>query len=154
MQPEIRNYAIIWFVLSLCLLEKSLATDSLIAEQKQPETSTIKGSSNQIDRHALVSRHNVTLNKPDPLTPLSVGNGRFAFTADITGLQTFDNFHQQGMPLCTQSEWGWHTSPNPKGYKMSDVLEYYDVAGQKVPYASDGNFSGGYSPAATWLRIH
>jgi len=26
---------------------------------------------------------------PDPLTPLSVGNGEFAFTADITGLQTY-----------------------------------------------------------------
>jgi hypothetical protein len=106
----------------------------------------------RIDRHALVSRHNVTLDKPDPLTPLSVGNGRFAFTADITGLQTFDEFYQQGMPLCTQSEWGWHTSPNPKGYKMSDVLEDYDVAGRKVPYASDGSFPGGYSAAATWLR--
>jgi len=108
----------------------------------------------RIDRRALVSRHNVTLDKPDPLTPLSVGNGRFAFTADVTGLQTFPKFHQQGMPLCTQSEWGWHTSPNLEGYKMSDVLEDYNVAGRKVPYASDGNFPGGYSPAAIWLRAN
>lgn len=108
----------------------------------------------RIDRHALVSRHNVTLDKPDPLTPLSVGNGRFAFTADITGLQTFPEFHQQGVPLCTQSEWGWHTSPNPKDYKMSDILEDYIVDGRKVPYASDGNYPRGYSPVATWLRAN
>jgi hypothetical protein len=83
-----------------------------------------------------------------------VGNGRFTFTADITGLQTFDKFHQRGVPLCTQSEWGWHTSPNPKGYKTADVLEDYDVAGHKVPYASGGDFPGGYSPAAAWLRAN
>jgi hypothetical protein len=58
------------------------------------------------------------------------------------------------VPLCTQSEWGWHTSPNPKDYKMSDVLEDYIVDGRKVPYASDGNYPRGYSPAATWLRAN
>ena len=52
------------------------------------------GSSGLIDRHALVTRHNVTINKPDPLAPLSLGNGEFAFTADITGLQTFPGYHQ------------------------------------------------------------
>jgi len=108
----------------------------------------------RINRHALVIRHNITLDKADPLTPLSVGNGHFAFTADITGLQTFPEFHQQGVPLCIQSEWGWHTSPNPKDYKMSDVLEDYIVDGRKVPYASDGNYPRGYSPAATWLRAN
>jgi len=29
----------------------------------------------RIDRRALVERHNVTLTRPDPLNPLSVGNG-------------------------------------------------------------------------------
>ncbi len=108
----------------------------------------------RIDRRALVTRHNVTLNKPDPLTPLSVGNGEFTFTADITGLQTFPKYHQQGMSLGTQSQWGWHTSPNPKGYKLADILEDYVVDGRKVPYASDREFSDGYSPAAAWLRAN
>jgi hypothetical protein len=125
-----------------------------IFESNRPEVPVVQASGNQIDRRVLVRRHNINLNKPYPLIPLSVGNGRFAFTVDITGLQTFPNFHQKGMPLSTQSEWGWHTSPNPEGYKMSDVLEDYDVAGRKVPYASDGNFPGGYSPAATWLRAN
>jgi hypothetical protein len=125
-----------------------------IVEQTRPDTSAPGLSGNQIDRHALVGRHNVMLEMPDPLTPLSIGNGRFVFTSDITGLQTFEVYHRQGVPLCTQSEWGWHTSPNPEDYKMSDVLEDYKVAGRKVPYASDGNFPGGYSPAATWLRAN
>jgi hypothetical protein len=107
---------------------------------------------NKIDRHALVTRHNVTISKPDPLTPLSVGNGEFAFTADITGLQTFGEYHAKGMPLGTQSQWGWHSMPNPEGYALSDVLESYQVFGRSVHYSSDGNYPKGYSPAAAWLR--
>ena len=38
-----------------------------------------------IDRHALVTRHNVELTRFDPESPLSVGNGEFAFTVDVTG---------------------------------------------------------------------
>ncbi|OHB77949.1 MAG: glycoside hydrolase family 65 [Planctomycetes bacterium RBG_16_55_9] len=105
-----------------------------------------------MDRRALVTRHNITLTKSDPLTPLSVGNGEFAFTADITGLQTFAEYHEQGMPLGTQSQWAWHSLPNPDGYALSDVLESYDVTGRSVPYASDGNYPGGYSPSGNWLR--
>ena len=108
----------------------------------------------RIDRFALVKRHNITLDKPDPLTPLSVGNGEFAFTADITGLQTFPEFHKQGIPLGTQSQWGWHSLPNPKGYRLEDIIENYEVAGRKVPYASDRQYSKGYSPAASWLRAN
>ncbi|MGD2094992.1 MAG: hypothetical protein PVH77_08305 [Phycisphaerales bacterium] len=106
----------------------------------------------RIDRKALVRRNNVTLEKPDALTPLSVGNGEFAFTADITGLQTFPEYHEEGMPLGTQSQWGWHSMPNPDGYKLSDILEEYTVDSRKVPYASDERYSRGYSPEATWLR--
>jgi hypothetical protein len=109
-------------------------------------------SDRHIDRQALVTRHNITLTKPDSLTPLSVGNGEFAFTADVSGLQTFPEFHDKGMPLGTQSQWAWHSLPNPEGYALSDVLESYDVAGRSVPYASDGNYPRGYSPSGTWLR--
>jgi hypothetical protein len=130
------------------------AAGGSIAESTRREVPAVGAPGHQIDRQALVSRHNITLDRADPLTPLSVGNGRFAFTAGITGLQTFDKFYQQGIALCTQSEWGWHTSPNPKGYRMTDVLENYCVAGRKVPYVSDGNYPRGYSPAATWLRAN
>ncbi len=41
-----------------------------------------------IDRKALVSRNNPQFSAFDSLASLSVGNGEFAFTVDITGLQT------------------------------------------------------------------
>jgi hypothetical protein len=119
------------------------------------EIRTAAPTDSRIDRFALVTRHNVTLTEPDPLTPLSVGNGQFAFTADITGLQTFPEYHEPGVPLCTQAQWGWHSLPNREGYKPADALEMYDVGGRQVPYESGRRPSGGgYSPAASWLRAN
>ncbi|MET0394090.1 MAG: hypothetical protein ABW019_13150, partial [Chitinophagaceae bacterium] len=46
-------------------------------------------SAQPIDRQAVVSRHAVHVTKADPLASLTVGNGSFAFTADVTGLQSF-----------------------------------------------------------------
>lgn len=43
----------------------------------------------KIDRHALVTRHNVTLTKADAQESLQAGNGGFALGVDVTGLQTF-----------------------------------------------------------------
>ena len=40
-----------------------------------------------IHRKALVSRHSPYQTQLDVRSPFSVGNGEFAFTADITGLQ-------------------------------------------------------------------
>ena len=140
------------FVAGLLLLV--LASGAAYGAENKEISPRDPGSSRLIDRHALVTRHNVTINKPDPLAPLSLGNGEFAFTADITGLQTFPGYHQQGIALCTQSQWGWHTIPNLKGYRLSDILEEYVVGGRKVPYASDKDYSGTYSPAASWLRAN
>ena len=65
-----------------------------------------------IDRHALVMRNNPHVTKIDSLHSLTVGNGRFAFTADATGLQTFPEYYKEGLSLGTYSEWGWHSFPN------------------------------------------
>jgi len=46
-------------------------------------------ASAKIDRKALVDRHAHVLRRIDPASPFSLGNGEFAFTADVTGLQTF-----------------------------------------------------------------
>jgi hypothetical protein len=105
-----------------------------------------------IDRQALVRRHNVTLAAPDALSPLSVGNGQFAFTVDVTGLQTFEAFHNPAMPLCTMAQWGWHTAPNPEGFKLEDILRPYDSGGRPVPYAEGLNVAGRQTPATVWLR--
>jgi hypothetical protein len=107
-----------------------------------------------IDRRALVSRHNIRISAPDPLTPLSVGNSEFAFTADVTGLQSFPEFHQSGMPLCTQAQWGWHTMPNPKGYALEQTLTAYETGRGMATYPDDHDLTGGPSDAGAWLRAN
>ncbi|MFB3828189.1 MAG: glycoside hydrolase family 65 [Bryobacteraceae bacterium] len=86
-----------------------------------------------IERRALVRRHNPVLPALDPRSPLSVGNGEFAFSADITGLQTFPALYQRAMPLCTQSQWGWHSAPGTETFE--DLrLEPFDTYGRAVGY--------------------
>ncbi len=97
---------------------------------------TGRASGQAIDRRSLVTRHNVVMTEPAALSPLSVGNGEFAFTVDITGLQTFDEYHQKGMPLGTMSHWAWHSFPNPENYRIEDCLVPYNHYGREVPYLS------------------
>ena len=92
------------------------------------------GKKSKIDRHALVTRNNVLVEGFDSLASLSVGNGNFAFTTDLTGLQTFYKEYEKGVPLGTQSNWGWHRFPNTAGYRMDETLKYFDVQGRRVPY--------------------
>ncbi len=93
----------------------------------------------KINREELVKRHNVTLRTIDDLNALSVGNGRFCYTADITGMQTFPEYYANGIPLTTMSEWGWHSFPNTDGCKLSDTFIELDAQGRKVPYPINMN---------------
>jgi hypothetical protein len=103
-----------------------------------------------LNRRDLVSRHNPTLRALDPRSPLSVGNGEFAFTADPTGLQTFPQPYENEMPLCTQAQWGWHTAPNPTGKGSADLrLAEFDTFGRKVGYPTS---SDGQKQLFDWLR--
>jgi len=107
-------------------------------------------SQSLIDRKALVSRHNPSIHKLDPLSPLSVGNGEFAFTADITGLQTFPAEYENRMPLCTMSQWGWHRAPLPGGLDPNGLrLTQYDTHGRSVGYHTS---STGQTELYNWLR--
>lgn len=93
-----------------------------------------KNEPEKIDRHSVVARNNVLVEGFDSLASLSVGNGEFAFTTDLTGLQTFYTDYENGVPLGTQSNWGWHTNPNTEGYDRSETLKYFEVEGRQVPY--------------------
>ena len=99
-----------------------------------------------IDRRARLGRHDPVIRAFDPLAPLSVGNGGFAFTADATGLQTFPENYRE-IPLAIEAEWGWHSFANPAGYTLGDATVAYDAHGRRVPYASGQN-----TPAGEWLR--
>ena len=108
------------------------------------------GSEEPIDRKRLVQRHNPTLTEFNPRAPLSVGNGEFAFTADLTGLQTFPEAYEGGIPLCTQSQWGWHSFPVPKGLESATLrLAMYDTYGREVGYPTK---SEGQKELFDWLR--
>jgi hypothetical protein len=97
-----------------------------------------------------VTRHNPRLTKIDPLSPLSLGNGEFAFTADVTGLQTFPRLYADAMPLCTMSQWGWHTRPLPASLKSQKLRpKFYDTYGRQVGYNTS---SEGQTELFTWLR--
>lgn len=98
--------------------------------------STLQAQGTKINRKALVERHTVINTKVDSLSSLSVGNGKFAFTVDVTGLQSFPDVYAKGVPLGTQSEWGWHSFPNAKNFQFSETLKEYDLNGRKVPYAT------------------
>lgn len=112
-----------------------------------------QNSPGKIDRKALVERHTVVVNKFDPLASLSVGNGAFAFTVDITGLQSFPDDYAKGVPLGTQSEWGWHSFPNLNNYKFEDALKTYQLNGRPVKYAVQwGNSNGINKKAADYFR--
>jgi protein-glucosylgalactosylhydroxylysine glucosidase len=103
-----------------------------------------------IDRAALVHRHSPVLRRFDPLSPLSVGNGEFAFTADVTGLQTFPEVYEQEMPLCTMSQWGWHSAPLPAGLDPNALpLVKFDTFGREVGYKVS---PGGQNELYNWLR--
>ena len=103
-----------------------------------------------IDRYALVSRHNVHLDSADAMAPLSLGNGDFAYTADVTGMQSLEHFYYAGgIPLETRTTWAWHSFPNIEGLTLDMAMKNNDFHGREVPYASLQD-----SPAGTYFRAN
>jgi hypothetical protein len=107
------------------------------------------GATAPIDRKPLVTRHNPTLHKLDVDAPMTVGNGGFAFSADITGLQTFaDHYYREGIPVETLSRWSWHSETNPQKYQLKDANQDYTLpSGSVIGFPTRLN-----TPAADWLR--
>lgn len=103
-----------------------------------------------IDRRELVSRHSPVIRRLDPLSPLSVGNGEFAFTADVTGLQSFPEEYDRSMPLCTMSQWGWHSEPQPDEFRSQKLrLTMFETHGREVGYPVEAE---GQTELYKWLR--
>ena len=106
-----------------------------------------------IDRKALVTRNNPVVTSVDTLASLSVGNGAFAFTTDITGLQTFPEYYKNGVPLGTQSEWGWHSFDNTDGLRMEESYQKFDFGhGHRELYATEFKTPGRARDAANYFR--
>jgi hypothetical protein len=135
---------------------------------------TSTGPGPRIDRRALVDRHAVEVtglpSGAAEASPLSVGNGEFCFTADVTGLQTFPERYpvedpspgaRPGTLLGTMSSWGWHSTPVPgrggEPYELAETMRVYRTPRGPVPYVDmRGDLgSGTESPASaaeSWLR--
>jgi hypothetical protein len=106
-----------------------------------------------IDRHALVSRHDIAVHGIDPMGAMAVGNGNFAFNFDVTGAQSFPEYYEKSMPIGILSTWGWHSFPNPKGFSLDKfpltTLKKYDRE-FVYPAASTSN----PPPDAAYLRAN
>ncbi|AYG02502.1 hypothetical protein [Gryllotalpicola protaetiae] len=116
-----------------------------------------------INRTELVGRHSVLLDQLVPDSPLSVGNGEFCVTVDVTGLQTFPEAYPvaarygdaPGTLLGTMSHWGWDSSPGR--VPLEPQLRTYDSPHGPALYADlGGSFgadaSAGQSREEEWLR--
>ena len=96
-----------------------------------------------IDREEVVSRHNVLITETMAVSPAQVGNGKFAFGVDITGLQSFKAFN-------TMSEWGWNSVPLPEGISIDDYKPtYIETYGKNIPYLL---FDSNHEEISSWLR--
>lgn len=111
------------------------------------------GNQTGIDREAVVSRHNVVNTAVDSLTSLTVGNGAFALTVDVTGLQTFPDRYAKGVSLGTQSEWGWDRFTDTVGYRFEETLRTYDFNndGHEASYSIQQK-EGRRRGASNWFR--
>lgn len=64
-------------------------------------------------------------------TPVRIGNGRLAFGADVTGLQTFFRY-------AVMSDWGWKNDPLPEGTTGADLEAYRGETWGRVTYLFGG----------------
>ena len=108
----------------------------------------------KIDRKALVTRHNVEITEIDTLASLSVGNGSFAYTVDATGMQTFPGYYQDGVPLGTESEWGWDSYPNTQNFRFEETLKDFQQYGREISYSVQGKESARKKAAVNYFRAN
>jgi polygalacturonase/rhamnogalacturonyl hydrolase YesR len=110
-----------------------------------------------IDRHVVVNRNNPVITKVDPLASLSVGNGHFATTVDVTGLQSYSQDYKNGVPLCAMSDWGWHQFPNTKHLTPTESEKAYDFGhGHQEVYAVEYKHAedGRHKEATEYFRVN
>ncbi len=108
-----------------------------------------------IDRQAVVTRNSPMVNKADTLGAFTVGNGHFAVTVDVTGLQSFPQNYRNGIPLTTMSDWGWHSFKNTKGLTTTETEKSFDLGhGHKEVYAVEYKQEGRNKEATAYFRTN
>jgi protein-glucosylgalactosylhydroxylysine glucosidase len=69
-------------------------------------------------------------------------------------MQSFPEYYLKGIPLGTQSQWGWHSFPNPEKFTLNDVYKNFKSGDRSVPYVYQysGNKDERKNKASQWLR--
>ena len=110
-----------------------------------------------IDREAVLFRNSPIITEADPLTSLTVGNGHFATTVDVTGLQSYVDDYKNGIPLNAMSDWGWHSFPNKENLKEEESQKAYDFGhGHPEVYAIEYKKAedGRHKLATEYFRVN
>ncbi len=98
----------------------------------------------EINRPAVVGRNNPVITEADPLASLTVGNGHFATTVDVTGMQSYPFDYEAGVPLTAMSDWGWHKFENTAGLTPAESEKTFDLGhGHPEAYAVEYKASKG-----------
>ena len=127
---------------------------SLEMEQLGYDTDTI---GQPIDRKAVVSRHNPVVTEADPLASLTVGNGHFATTVDVTGMQSFPFEYGAGVPLTAMSDWAWHKFENTNSLRPEESYKTVDLGhGHPEVYAVEYKKAedGRHRQATEYFRVN
>ena len=108
-----------------------------------------------INRQAVTSRNNPIVTKADPLASLTVGNGHFATTVDVTGLQSYPFDYEAGVPLTAMSDWGWHKFENTNQLQRNETERTVDLGhGHQEVYAVEYKKGGRQQEATTYFRVN
>jgi len=111
----------------------------------------------RIDRRSVVGRNNPVITEPNTLASLSVGNGHFATTVDVTGLQSFPFDYEAGVPLTAMSDWGWHKFKNTDVLTPSETEKSFDLGhGHQEVYAVEYKKAedGRHKQATEYFRVN
>jgi len=119
-------------------------------------TGATQQSEEKIDRKAVLRRNNPKVKTVDALSSLTVGNGRFATTVDVTGMQSFPDVYKVGVPLCTMSEWGWHSFPNTDSLRPNESWQSvrFPQRSHAEVYAVEYKKGGRQQAATTYFRAN
>ena len=110
-----------------------------------------------IDRQAVVNRNNPVITEANSLSSLSVGNGHFVTTVDVTGLQSYPNYYKLGVPLNSMSDWGWHSFKNYQQLLSSESEKVFNFGhGHKEVYAVEFKKAedGRHKDATEYYRVN
>ena len=111
----------------------------------------------EINRQAVVTRNNPIITEADPLASLTVGNGHFATTVDVTGLQSFPFEYEAGVPLTAMSDWGWHKFENTNGLTPDESEKSFNLGhGHPEVYAVEYKKAedGRHKQATEYFRVN